>query len=182
MSTERPFITSRDLSMHEAVAGINARSEAAGLGGDPTQIGALGRAASAQPPQMRECAAVIGGLEMHAMALAVALAITEMGRQAELTAQAQGVQPHAMLTVARMAACCHEPLQAYEMLTQGSGLAELDAYAVQLTATWQPRDIGAFNDFIAQQRVRNASLQARPEDGSTLGKSRRQGRGKKARR
>ena len=169
----KPPITEREVSLHTAQAGISARATASSTGGDPAQISAMGRAAAAQPAQMREHITTLGGLGMHVITLPV--------RQAAQAAQETDVEPFPALTAARMAACFHDPLQVYEILTQGGGLAEMDAFCLQLTLLWTEKDIAEFGSFISQQKARSPSLQPEPEE-ATPGKSRRPRRGARAKR
>lgn len=167
----KPTLTSRELSLHEAQAGIHARAEAGQSGGDPSQIGSLLRTAAATPAQGAEYAVTISGVGFHALCLAVILASQEVERQA-----AEAKRPvNDILTIARLAACFHDPVSAYEMLTQGEGLSELDNWAVSLVAKWSPDDIAAFTLHVQKCKQRSPSLRADAEDAPGKSKARLKG-------
>lgn len=155
-----PPLTEREVSLHTAHAGIEARSAAAQLGGDPHQVGSLLRAADALPATGREHVVTIGGVGFHAITLAVTLATQELSRAASLA----GEPVSNALFITRLAAAFHDPVEVYEMLTvPGGGLAELDAFAMGLVGHWSPLDIEAFAAHIQRCKARSPSLQPEAE-------------------
>lgn len=144
----RPPLSEYEASFHTMQAASAARAEAAQMGGDPAQIGALLRAAQPVPAP----GFTIGGVSLHPINLAVTVAIAEITRLTENNA-------NAALTVARLAYCFHAPRDAFLLLTQGK-LSELDAKALSLTEHWQEGHILAFSNYVQACKANNPSTQA----------------------
>lgn len=153
-----PIITEREVSRQEALAGLEAKAIAEQQGGDPSQISALSRVASAMPAAMPEHRERIGGVGLHPLALLPILCTQELQR---LAAKEPSPPAH-LLTIARLAACLHHPHRAWQDLTS-TGLAALDAWAVPLVAAWQPADVQRFHAYVEQLKQQTPSLEAEPD-------------------
>lgn len=173
MVTPLPPITEREVSLHTAHAGIEARAQASQLGGDPHQVGSLLRTAAALPATGREHVVAIGGVGFHGITLAVTLATQELSRVQS------GAPASNALFITRLAACFHDPCEVYDILTSES-LTELDAYAMGIVGHWTPQDIEDFAAHVQRCKARSPSLQPEAEE-AVPGKS-KPSRKKRARR
>jgi hypothetical protein len=142
----KPTITEREVSRRQAEAGIQARVAAQALGGDPTQVRGLLHAAAGESPEPRETPESIGGISFHGLDLATSLANTALAGH---SGTKKAVPP--ALQVARLVLVFADPLEAYDLLTNGSpdALRDFDRTALDMVARWGKAEIEAFADYLA---------------------------------
>lgn len=159
MSTKPP-IPARDVSLHQAQAGMAAQAAASAAGGEPAAVAELIRSANPQPEP-----ASIRGEPLHGYTLQVILCT-------QIATEALGADPlsalpafiaraaadpaasptrHELLALARIGFIFTRPAEAYEMLADTAESADdavkarrvrdFDAAALEVAGTWQPEDI-----------------------------------------
>lgn len=140
-----PQITEREVSLHQAHAGISARDSAMAQGGDPRQVRSLMQGALCQSPAGTETPHIIGGVALHTLDLATSLASTLLARH---TLAKRDAAPQ--LLVARHAFVFHQPAESYELLSTGTedDLREFDRAALDVTGHWTPDHITAFGQYL----------------------------------
>lgn len=172
-----PPITEYELSRFTAEAGIQARHEAAALPGDPAQIGALMRAATAQPASTQERGELVNGIPLYPLNFAVTLATTELDRFCRKMED----KPSELQTILRMLVCFHLPVFAYQTIqSTPEPLAVLDAEGMKLAGHWGVAEMAAFGQFIARMKAQNPCTQSpNPEPDKVPGKSKPGGKAKR---